>query len=88
MRSRLLLDLALALVVLGSFATGLAACAPADAIDPASEVASSVDAIVDGTLDNDHPAVYFLYRADGAACTGALISPHVVLTARHCIVGG
>jgi len=55
---------------------------------PAPEpVASSSAPIVDGTRDNT-PAVVFLYNLAGAACTASIISPRVVLTAKHCIQGG
>ena len=42
--------------------------------------------IVGGTLDSGHPAVFQMLRNDGYECTCELISPHVVLTARHCVV--
>lgn len=42
--------------------------------------------IVNGTLESGYNAVFLMYRVDGAACTAALISPRVVLTARHCVV--
>lgn len=80
MRLTLPLRSALLFSALGALSGALVSCAPAG-------LDSAVEPIVDGTLDNDDPAVYYLYRADGAACTGALISPHVVLTARHCVVG-
>jgi V8-like Glu-specific endopeptidase len=75
MRARLLW------LAFGLASSALASCAATDA------VGESLQPIVDGTLDSDDPAVYFLYRSDGASCTAELISPHVVLTARHCVVG-
>lgn len=68
--------LALASAALGSAWSG--GCAPAP-IDVAQE------SIVGGARETGYPAVYFMYRLDGAACTAALISPRVVLTARHCV---
>ncbi len=44
-------------------------------------------AIVNGTFEAGRPEVVFLYRLDGAACTGAIIAPRVVLTAHHCVAG-
>ncbi len=67
----------LALVALASLAHS--ACA---AGDPS---AWSEEAIVGGERDAGSPAVFLLYRLDGAACTASLISPRVVLTARHCV---
>ena len=44
------------------------------------------EAIVGGTFDSGDPAVYFLLIGGSGSCTASLISPHVVLTARHCLV--
>ena len=50
------------------------------------EVGASEADIVGGTLDNADLSVFMMYRSDGYSCTAELISPHVVLTARHCVV--
>ncbi len=59
----------------------LAGCAMA----PGDDLAVSEAAIVNGTLETGRPEVVFLYNLRGAACTGSIISPYVVLTANHCI---
>jgi len=58
----------------------LASCATVPEID--GEPAE----IVGGTVDSGDPSVFFLLIAGSASCTCELISPHVVLTARHCLV--
>jgi V8-like Glu-specific endopeptidase len=54
---------------------------PSCAIEPGS----SAEPIVGGTVGGD-PAVLWLYNADeGGSCTAVLVTPRVVLTAKHCI---
>lgn len=53
---------------------------------PAPEVGASTDAIVDGErTSNDEPAVVAVLNRFGGLCTGTLIAPRVVLTAKHCV---
>jgi hypothetical protein len=41
--------------------------------------------IVGGTIDTGDPAVPIVAIGNGGLCTGTVISPHVILTAGHCI---
>ena len=43
--------------------------------------------IASGVPENGMPAVMFLYNRNGSACTCSLISPRVILTAKHCVRG-
>ncbi|MEM9067758.1 MAG: S1 family peptidase [Myxococcota bacterium] len=53
-----------------------------------SPVGSSENAIVDGTLERGRPEVVFLVNFAGGACTGTIVAPRVVLTAKHCVQNG
>ena len=69
----------------GLLATLAAACgAPVSGEAPGQSAA----AINGGALDTDHPAVFeeITHWSDAAStCTGSLIAPNVLLTARHCV---
>lgn len=67
--------------LLAALALGLAGCVAA------GDVGASEQTIVNGTVETGRPAVVYMYRFDGAACTGAIIAPQVVLTADHCVEG-
>ena len=68
-----------------SLVVSLACASVSGCMAPVGTSANEED-IVGGTLDNAHPAVFMMLRSDGYQCTAELISPHVVLTARHCVV--
>src|SRR5262245_35560180 len=61
----------------------LAAC---QAADP-PEIGSRDHSIIGGTRDSGDPAVVYIELSGAGgqgACTGTLISPHVIITAAHC----
>ncbi|HEX8951053.1 MAG TPA: trypsin-like serine protease [Polyangia bacterium] len=70
---------------LGLLAMGaLAACSAPAAVDSVSQ------AIVNGSTDNADPAVVMVLAhmpgsQNASLCTGEIVSPHVVLTAAHCL---
>jgi V8-like Glu-specific endopeptidase len=43
------------------------------------------DPITGGSADRGHPAVVAIQIGNSALCTGSIVAPDVVLTARHCV---
>ncbi len=84
----------LALSLVAVVAVTVAACgsqspdhssSPSGAQGPSPVTADEVE-IVQGIPDRDRdPAVVAIDIADSALCTGSLVAPNVVLTARHCV---
>lgn len=67
-------------------ALGLVGCA-AGPLPP--EVLATSAAIAGGTFEPAYPAVVYILNSPGggfgAGCTGSVIAPRVILTARHCV---
>lgn len=75
-------------------ACALAGCAAptndrADALDAAEDEGRTSSAIVNGTPSTatQDAAVLITIGTDGQFCSGALIAPNLVITARHCVQG-
>lgn len=75
--------LASLLCLAGAVSSGVPGCINAS---DATDVAEDHRAIVGGVSDTGDPAVALLDLGDGI-CTGTLISPRVIVTAQHCLVG-
>lgn len=61
--------------------TAITGCADISELD---ELTNNTDKIVDGTEYNGHPSVVRV-RSTSGSCTGTVIHPKVVITAKHCI---
>jgi hypothetical protein len=77
----------LAVVVGGLFTAGVPACSLGTAT-ARDEIATSSSALQNGSVDSTHTYAVGLRRSQGHAiftCSGTLIAPNLVLTARHCV---
>jgi len=69
-----------ALMALLAVTTALPACIA----EPAPALRHT-EWIVDGTLESGLPAVVIVYNRRGSMCSGTIIAPRIVLTAKHCV---
>lgn len=66
----------------GILGLGLAACS---GVTPKEQAGSAQDGIIGGQVDQTDHAVVGIVIKNQALCTGSLIAPNLVLTARHCV---
>ncbi len=72
---------------IATFASLLASACTATPLDsPESSVGSRAAPIVGGTTHGGDPAVVLLILGGLGSCTGTLVAPDVILTARHCVI--
>jgi secreted trypsin-like serine protease len=66
---------------------GLALCSCSEAESPPEADGTTRSAIIAGTVStSDQDAVVLLYRANrDQTCTGTMVAPNLVVTARHCV---
>ncbi len=69
-----------------AFLASLVACVPS----PTEEVGASASPIINGTRERGYDEVVAVIRTSGAGglCTGTVIGPRTVLTAKHCVYDG
>lgn len=63
----------------------LAGCSSSSPSTSSEHVGSDRAAIQGGTTDSTHTFAVGIFTTQGALCSGALIAPNLVLTARHCV---